>query len=298
MNYDNSLVKFVDYIEFVRNFSDNTIKSYSRDLNIFHKYINDHSLDYLNLSRRDIERFIKEFSQGKYSVSRPSSTTTGRILAAIKSFYQFLFINGDIKEIPTQFVKPPKTRKKIPETLSISEMKRFLDGFEKNKMDIRNKAIISVLYFCGLRVGELCNLEIRDIDTENSGMLYVKNGKGNKDRNVPLNASCIENLKEYKNIRNAFTKNSRNAYFFVGIRGEKLSNRSVEKMVDKYAAKFLPGKKIHPHIFRHSCATHLLQRGVNVKIVQEILGHSNMSTTSIYLHITGEEKREAIDKLY
>lgn len=297
MNFDNSLVRFVDYIEFVRNFSDNTILSYSRDLKIFSEYLKDNELDYLNLNRRDIERFIKEFSKGKFSTGKPSPTTTGRILASIKSFYQFLFINGDINELPTQFVKPPKTRKKLPESLSIIEVQKLLNGFEKRKMDIRNKAIISILYFCGLRVGELCNLEIRDVDLINSRLIYVKSGKGNKDRNVPINNNCLDNLIEYKQIRDSFIKNTRNAYFFIGARGDKLSNRSVEKMVDNHALKFLPGKKIHPHIFRHSCATHLLQRGVNVKIVQEILGHSNMSTTSIYLHIAGEEKREAINKL-
>ncbi len=297
MNFDNSLVRFVDYIEFVRNFSDNTIISYTRDLKIFSKYINNNGLDFLNLSRREIEKFIKEFSQGKYSTVKPSSTTTGRVLASIKSFYQFLFINGDINELPTQFVRAPKTRKKLPESLSVNEVQKLLKGFEKRKMDIRNKAIISILYFCGLRVGELCNLELRDVDLINSKLIYIKSGKGNKDRNVPINNNCLNNLLEYKQIRESFIKNKRNVYFFIGARGDKLSNRSVEKMVDNHALKFLPGKKIHPHIFRHSCATHLLQRGVNVKIVQEILGHSNMSTTSIYLHIAGEEKREAINKL-
>ena len=297
MDFEDAVERFTEYLEFVRNLSQNTVSSYTRDLNHYSKYLQEHSLDYRQVKRRDIERFMKELSQGYYSASRLSPSSVARHLSTLKTFYMFLYVSGTVNKIPTDLVKAPKTRRRIPEYISYEEIQKILNAFPETHLGKRNRAIIALMYYCGLRVSEVCSLTLRDISLESDPLVRVKSGKGDKDRIVPLTPDAVSMLTDYLGYRDKFPEANRHSRLFLGIHGEPLSRKSVNKMLQNHVKKIFPDKHFHPHIFRHSCATHLLQRGASIKIVQEILGHANISTTSIYLHITDKEKREAVKLL-
>ncbi|AKI98005.1 site-specific tyrosine recombinase/integron integrase [Kosmotoga pacifica] len=297
MDFEDAVERFTEYLEFVRNLSQNTVDSYTRDLKHYDRYLEEYSLDYRQVKRRDIERFMKELSQGRYSSSRLSPSSVARHLSTLKTFYMFLYVSGTVNKIPTDLVKAPRTRRRIPEYISYEEVQRILNAFPNTHLGRRNRAIIALMYYCGLRVSEVCSLSIRDISLESDPLVRVKSGKGNKDRIVPLTPDAVRILNEYLLYREKFPDANGHTRLFVGIHGEPLTRKSVNKMLQNHVKKIFPDKHFHPHIFRHSCATHLLQRGASIKVVQEILGHANISTTSIYLHITDREKREAVKLL-
>ncbi|MDI3523231.1 site-specific tyrosine recombinase/integron integrase [Kosmotoga sp.] len=294
MDFEDAVERFAEYLEFVRNLSKNTVESYTRDLKHFGQYLEEYSLDYRQVKRRDIEKFMKELSQGNFSDSRLSPSSVARHLSTLKTFYMFLYVSGTVNKIPTDLVKAPKTRRRIPEYISYEEVQKILEAFPETHLGKRNRAIVALMYYCGLRVSEVCSLTLRDISLENDPLVRVKSGKGDKDRIVPLTPDAVRIISDYLKQRERFPDANKHIKLFVGIRGEPITRKSVNKMLQNHVKKIFPDKHFHPHIFRHSCATHLLQRGASIKIVQEILGHANISTTSIYLHITDREKREAV----
>ncbi len=297
MEFVEAVERFKDNMEYVRNMSFNTIAAYLSDLHHFQLFLESHNTDFKEVKRRDIELFVKEYSQGKYSRKRPSATTVSRNLSTIRSFYTFLYISGTVGKVPTELIKNPKTRRRIPDYISHDEVMKIISSFKETNLGKRNKAIVAVMYFCGLRVSEVCKLRLGDLRMGNSPAVRVLSGKGNRDREVPLNDQVLAIIEDYLQIRKDFPLSEYEDHVFIGTRGEPMARNVIPKVLNTQVKLVYPEKRVTPHIFRHSFATQLLQKGASIKTVQELLGHANLSTTSIYLHITDREKRAAVQLL-
>lgn len=270
---DKQLVDYISYLQDIKKFSAHTIKAYRQDITQFLNYMDKHNLA---IQKEGIRDFISEIF-----IKTRNKTTVSRKIYAIKSFFTFLLKNGIIDKNPVDAISIPKIDKKIPEILTIEEMTAFLDQLpEKNFIQLRNKAIFELLYATGLRISELTHLKPTDIDFENR-LLRVM-GKGKKERIVPFNNTARDILSSYYREMKKTNKTSCD-YIFVNMRGNRITERSIERILqDSYQQVMQSEKRVYPHLFRHSFATHLLQRGANLRIIQELLGHSNLSTTERY----------------
>lgn len=269
------LISFLDYLEDIRRYSKNTLKAYKLDIQQFITFHNQY------YSNKNIERNeIRDFITLTFKTSG-KSTTISRKIYSIKSFFKYLVKSNIIESNPADQLILPKIQHSLPKILSQEEITFFLTHFPVSTFfDLRDFAIFELLYATGLRISELCSIDMKNINLK-SGLIRVI-GKGKKERVIPIHSQAIEQLKKYIVERN--NKFSiKNDPLFINHRGTRLSARSIERIL---IARFfeITGKinKIHPHQFRHSFATHLLQRGANVKIIQELLGHSSLSTTQKY----------------
>jgi len=267
------LVNYISYLRDIKKFSANTIKAYKQDIAQFFKHM---EKEKLLIDREDIRDYIS-----KIFIQSRNKSTVARKIYALKSFYSFVLKNGGIEKNPFDGINTPKIDRKIPEILTISEMNKFLDRLpKKNFIELRNKAIFELLYATGMRISELTNLKLTDIDFENR-LLRVM-GKGKKERIVPFNETARDallRLVRESNLKFKITKE----YVFINIRGNKITDRSVERILQESFKQVMDSDKhVYPHLFRHSFATHLLQKGANLRVIQELLGHSNLSTTEKY----------------
>ena len=275
---ENLINKFTDYLRFEKKYSENTISSYKRDLSKVDKYI---KKDFKTLSKNDIQAYIQYISkeENRSSVSRNIST--------LKSFYKFLEINKYCKNNPIFTITNPKKRQKLPKVLSEEEVNKLLDINLNTDYDYRNKAMLELMYSSGLRVSELINLNVNDIDLMNSTVRIF--GKGSKERIVPLNDYASEALKNYILYHRAtLFKHGENNYLFLNNHGNKMTRQGFFKILKKIALENNIKTDFSPHTLRHSFATHLLKYGADLRSIQELLGHSDISTTQIYTHITSE----------
>lgn len=270
------LTEYLDHLRLIKKFSDHTIKAYRQDIQQF--------FDYFEEKNAPVNKGnVRDFISASYLKSKNKSTLSRKIYA-IKSFYLYLMETGKVETNPMDTITTPKTDKKMPEILTEREILSFLDrlpavGFSET----RNKAIFEMLYATGLRVSELTYLKYDDVNIPEC-MLRVM-GKGKKERLVPFHSQAKEILIKYlQEVRLKFKESS--AYIFLNNRGGRISERSVERILQsEYKKRMLSDKKVYPHLFRHSFATHLLQRGANLRIIQELLGHSNLSTTEKYTNL-------------
>jgi integrase/recombinase XerC len=264
---------YLSYLRDIKKFSDNTIKAYRQDIDQFIRFFFEKKI---SVDKKSIRDFISTI----YLNSR-NKTTVSRKIYAIKSFFVYLHKNGRIEKNPFDGIGTPKIDKKIPQILTEREMIHFLERLpNKNFIELRNKAICELLYATGLRVSELTSLKFADIDFERRLIRVL--GKGKKERIVPFNNTAKETLILYcQELKNKFKTKSE--FVFLNFRGGRITERSVERILQKiYKDVMNSDKNIYPHLFRHSFATHLLQRGANLRMIQELLGHSNLSTTVKY----------------
>lgn len=264
---------YLDYLRDIKKFSQHTIKAYRQDISQF--------LIYMETNNLEIDKqSIRDFISGVFVKSK-NKTTVSRKIYAVKSFFLYLLKNGIIEKNPFDAISSPKIDKKIPEILTVREMLDFLDNLPTNNiLELRNKAIFELLYATGLRISELTGLQFTDIDFT-GGLIRVM-GKGKKERVVPFNDIARTVLMRYCDERNRIWKKP-NDFIFLNSSGEKISDRSVERILrDSFKQIMKSSKHVYPHLFRHSFATHLLQRGANLRVIQELLGHSNLATTEKY----------------
>jgi len=271
---------FLTYLERERNYSKNTILAYERDLKQFSEFCS-HTLgknDLLKVQRGDIRHFVEYLL--RYSV-KPRSV--GRKLSTIRSFYRYCINNGFLDRFPPEGIKNPKTPRKLPDVLSIKQINKILDDWTpKNIQDVRNKLIVELFYATGVRVSELCDITLDDIDFNERTIRIL--GKGKKERIVLFGKKTLENIKKYLSTRKDNTK-----YLFISNRKKKLSRREVWYIINSTFEKIALKFGVHPHTLRHSFATHLLERGADIRVIQELLGHSSISTTSIYTNTSFKE---------
>ncbi len=286
-NMDNKLIEdYEKYLSLERNYSPNTVKAYLNDINNFNIFI---KKDLLNISPMDIHNYLKH-------ISNLSAKTISHNLSSLKNFYNYLQKNELINYNPTDEIDRPKIEQKIPEFLSLEEVSNLLNIPVENEYNARDKAILELLYSSGIRISELTNLEMANIDLEECLIRVM--GKGSKERIIPLGDYAIDALKNYIiNYRHILNKKN-TTYIFLNNQGGKLSRQFIFKTIKKYALKKGIRKNISPHTLRHTFATHLLKNGADLRIIQELLGHENLSTTQIYTHLTNDKLKSDYEEFF
>jgi len=294
MFIDEWIEKFLDYLSVERGLALNTISSYRRDLKIFQKYLREviKIQSWEAVSRPQINSFLlKRREEGV------NPATVARELVAIKMFFRFLAQEGEIKENPTAVIETPRLWKRLPQSLSVEEIEKIIKApLSNSPLGYRDRTCLELLYATGMRVSETADLKLNDLNLD-VGFVRCR-GKGEKERIVPLGKMAMRYLKDYlSEIRPALVKKSPQTYLFLSRLGKKMSRQSIWKMIKKYARRAGIKKGIGPHTFRHSFATHLLEGGADLRVVQEMLGHANISSTQVYTHVN-KERLKAIHKMF
>ena len=277
---DEYINNFLLYLEMDLNYSKNTINTYLNALN----HLNDEiKKDILKLTSKDIENFISELELESSSISN--------YLSAYKTFYNYYIKIGQISINPIDKVDTPKLSKHLPTYLTVEEVDKLLDIEIKDAFSARNKSILELLYATGLRISELINLEFKNIDLNDCIVRIM--GKGSKERIVPINDLAIKYLKIYvKDYRYKLVKTEQNNYVYLNNHGKKMTRQGVFKMIKKRTLETCIKKDVSPHTLRHSIATHMLENGADLRIIQEFLGHESIGTTQIYTHLTNQKLKK------
>lgn len=283
----NSIENFIDYIRIQRNYSNNTEINYLIDLEEYEEYIKKNKIDYKKITYKEISIYIKYLKETKEY--EPASIN--RHLSSLRSFYNYLLNQEEIKSNPFKLVSGPKKAIKLPNYMKYSEFEIMIAACGDDILGIRNQALLELLISTGARIGELINIKIKDIDYDKKEIKVL--GKGNKERICYFNEHAMHSLKKYINeSRPILLKNKTSEYLFINHIGGNLTDRGVRSILDSIIKKSTLNTKITPHTFRHTFATMLLNEGCDLKSVQELLGHVNLSTTSIYTHVTNDRIKE------
>ncbi len=283
------LKSFTHFIALEKGLSENTLQSYSHDLMSYAQFLITKKVNsFANSSVGLISDFLVLLQEIGIAANSRS-----RYLSAIRGLHRYLLANGNTRIDPSETIEMPKSGRKLPDTLSVGEINKILEQIDiTTPAGIRDRAMIETLYACGLRVSELINIKIRDIlfDAE----IIRVFGKGSKERIVPIGRSALECINIYNlQVRHLFLKTEKSSdSLFLNQRGSKLSRMGVWKIIAKYVTLAGIESEVHPHTFRHSFATHLLEGGADLRAVQEMLGHSDISTTQIYTHIDRDFLKE------
>lgn len=270
---------FIDYIN-QKNYSVNTLISYINDLYYFYEFVN---IDLINVTENDIRNYLEYLNKNKEKAS-----SVRRKISTFKSFYKFLYKNGymDKKDYPLTKVAYPKMEKKLPKFIYYNDLLEIINESTKDKDGVRDRLIIEMLYATGVRVSELVNIKINDIDFNNRRIIVL--GKGNKERIVYYGEYAEEVLKEYLKTHDRKNHN----YLFVNAKGGQLTDRGVRYIIDNIMSKLSVKVHVTPHVLRHTFATDMLNNGCDIKVVQELLGHSSLKATEIYTHVTNEHLKK------
>jgi len=288
---ENILEEFLNYLLIDRMLSGNTIKSYEFDMRSFFTFLNEQDRPVKDVSKSDLQHYLAHL----YDLGM-RATTVSRHLSTIRAFYGYLLIEGQIKASPCEFVESPKLPKNLPTFLNLEEVTMLLDSFtDATAYDIRNKAMIELLYASGMRVSELLNMNLNDLYLK---MGFVRcMGKGSKERIVPIGEVATGALEVYlRGSRQELLKESKQVdALFLNRLGNRMSRQGFWKILKAQAKIAGIGKEISPHKLRHSFATHLTQNGADLRVVQELLGHADISTTQIYTHVGKSHLKKVIE---
>ncbi|MDP2912858.1 MAG: tyrosine recombinase XerC [Candidatus Omnitrophota bacterium] len=281
--------KFMNYLKIEKNASKHTIINYGIDLGSFSVFLG--KADVADIDHLSLRRFLAEMRSRDYS-----KRTIARKLASLRSFFKFLYREGLIKANPVTAISTPKFEKSLPVFLDEAKVARLIQSpSDADETGLRDRAVMETLYSCGIRVGELVGLDSDDVDFI-SGVLKVL-GKGHKERIVPIGEPALEAIRKYIDKRDKSRIMDKDAVF-LNKSGRRLTDRSVRRIIDKYMRVCSIAEHISPHSLRHSFATHLLDRGADLRSVQELLGHMNLSTTQIYTHVTLDRLKSVYDKAH
>ncbi len=278
-------ILFIEYLKYEKKLSQNTLQSYTDELIEFEKYNQNKNL--LKLQEQDIIAFLNHLDKLKYS-----ATTKAHYITVLNNFYTFCLKEDYLKTNPCEMLWMPKLEKKLPQTLTYEEVDRLLNIPLNNAYDYRTKAMLELLYATGMRISELISLKFTNVDLFHD--IVRVEGKGSKERIIPLNQTAKKYLTIYlDNYRHNLIKKGHNCdYLFLNNRGLGITRQGFFKLLKKAQATAHIAKEISPHTLRHSFATHLLENGADLRVIQELLGHSDISTTQIYTHITNEKIKE------
>ncbi len=274
---EKQLTLFLEFLQNEKKASDNTLQSYRRDIIYYGKYLDSNKLNYSRMEEEDIKKYLEYMqSEGK----KPS--TISRNLASIRSFYQFLIRSKKVKQDPTTHIQSPKIEKRTPSVLTSQEVELLLE--QPKDVDLkgtRDKAMLEFAYATGMRVTEIISLNVSDVKLNDA---YVICHSGSKQRNIPLGTMCLKALKEYiEEARPVLIHDEEEKALFVNVNGQRLTRQGFWKIVKYYKEQAHITKDITPHVLRHSFATHLLQNGAELKDIQVMLGHSDISSTQVYM---------------
>ena len=280
---DQNVIYYLEYLKYERRLSDNTIDSYGENLLKLLNYVNK---DILILNSDDIRNYLLN--------SDATAKTKAHYLSVFNSFYKYMVFNKKINNNPCEGIKTPKLEKRLPKYLTDDEINKLLDIRLIKPIDYRNKAMLEVLYATGIRISELTNLEFNQIDLNDCTIRVL--GKGKKDRIVPLGNMAIHYLTLYiEEYRKFLLKTKTSNYVFINKDGNKISRQGFFKILKQIAKTSGIEKEISPHTLRHSFATHLLNNGADLRVIQELLGHENLVTTEIYSHLSNKKIEDDYD---
>jgi integrase/recombinase XerD len=290
MNNHKDIIKdFIYYLQAERELSSNTINAYKRDILSF---LDEFNKELNNITRDDILNYISKLHNLKYSTS-----SIARKLSSLRMFFRFHVSEGLISESPISNIESPRLKRKLPTVLSVSEVNRLIESINGNSaLSIRDRAILELMYGCGLRISELLKLYIEDLFLKED-FIRVK-GKGSKERIVPLGSKAKDAIMDYLNDSRAILDKKLSTNLFLNKNGNKLSRVGIWKNLRKYVLLSGIKKNVTPHTLRHSFATHLLERGASLRTVQILLGHSDISTTQIYTHIDRSYLRNIVSSYH
>lgn len=283
-------IEFIKYLENEKNYSIETVKGYNDDLDKFYMYLTERNIKEVNYS--EIKDYLFHMRSIKFS-----NKTICRKISSLRSYFKYLMKNNYIKTNPMLLVSSPKVDYRLPNYLNYNELNSLLELPDKsNSLGLRDLLIIELFYSTGIRLNELTNIKISDIDFYENRIKIL--GKGNKERYVYFGDICKNLLKEYIDYSRYKLNKKNNEYLILNKDGDTLTGRGVEYILKKYIKKTDIKGKITPHTLRHTFATHLLNEGADLRSVQELLGHANLKTTSIYTHISNERLREVYLKCH
>ncbi|MBO5375304.1 MAG: site-specific tyrosine recombinase XerD [Bacilli bacterium] len=278
-----SIIDYINYLRVERRLSKNTYNSYEKDLKDYLIFLNKKDITTLKkIEKKHIIDHLEYLNKNKLT-----TTSIARKLTAIKNFHKYIYAKELTKDDVSLTIERPKLRKALPNVLTIEDVDKLLDIKLNTPFDYRNKAMLELLYGTGLRITELLDLKITDIDFENCILRCF--GKGSKERTVPIGEYIIDALNEYLPKRNILLKGKKEDYLFLNNLGGRLSRFSFFKILKKMLKERNINKNVSPHSLRHSFATHMLEYGADLRSIQELLGHSDISTTRIYTHITNKK---------
>lgn len=283
------LKEFEKFLIYERNYSQHTVRAYKKDIKEFMNFLKKTKIELFNVKAKDLNSYLGTL------YNKNSKSTVSRKLTTLRSFFSFIIRQGPMKQNPAKLVPYPKKEKTLPSFLSVDEVFNLVNSPEKNEvMCSRDKAILELLYSSGIRVSELSEITLNDVDLSNQ--LVKVCGKGNKERIVPFGEKATEAIKQYLELR-ADLKPKVN-YIFLNSRGTRLTPRSISRIVKKYALLSGIAKDISPHVLRHTFATHLLGGGADLRAIQELLGHTSLSTTQRYTHTSIEQIMKIYDETH
>ena len=285
--------RFIEYLKYQRNYSDFTCNNYNKDLNEYNSFILSNKINYKNMDYNEAKEYVIYLNK-----KNDAKSTISRKLSSLRTFYKYLVLNNKVESNPFLLVSSPKKEKKIPKFINYNNMEEILNVPNiKTKEGQRERVILEVLYASGVRVSELVNIKLKDIDFSNKNILIL--GKGSKERLVSFGDYALEYINLYlKEGRNLLLDGVKSDYLIVGKKSEKLTTRRVEQIIDDIIKRTSIKLNITPHMFRHTFATHLLDNGCDLLVVQELLGHASLSSTEIYTHVSNEHLREVYLKCH
>ncbi len=289
---DRLVEKFLTYLKVEKNYSQHTIVSYAHDLKEFSGFLGEAPVEDTDIV------FLRRYL-ALLKTNNLSKKSVARRMATLRTFFRFLTREGHIKKNPMGLLKTPKLEKKLPMVLDENEVARLLESPEDDVTGRRDKAILETLYSTGMRVSEVVQLNAEGVDFI-GGVCRVM-GKGKKERLCPIGDKALRSIRSYLELRGQKSKKPERALFLnhsPNQAGSRLTDRSVRRIVDKYIERTCRKENISPHTLRHSFATHLLNKGADLRSVQELLGHENLSTTQIYTHVSTQRLKEAYDKAH
>lgn len=289
---EKQLKLFFDFLENGKKLSNNTLQSYKRDLTQFEAYLKENKLNYNKLKTEDIRNYIQYLHENGKKAS-----TISRSLASIRSFYQYEVKNRKVKVDPTEGIQSPKIEKRVPSVLTSKEVELLLE--QPKNVDLkgtRDKAMLEFAYATGMRVTEIISLDLDDVNLEEG---YVVCKTGEKQRTIPLGKMSLKALKDYiENAREFIIRDENETALFVNINGKRLTRQGFWKIIKYYKEQAHITKDITPHVLRHSFATHLLQNGADLKAIQSMLGHSDISSTQVYMQFQNEGIKNVYKKAH
>ncbi len=290
MKIEEAIIDFLNYCIFEKGLSDKTKSSYQNDLDVYKDFLKKQNITMVEDIKSDhIKEFLKERQEEE-------TTTIAHNLTVIKSFHNYLLKEKIVSKNESEFIERPKLRKSLPKTLSIEDVDRLLDIPLNTPFDYRNKAMLELMYGCGLRVSECINLEINDIDKTNCIIRIC--GKGNKEREIPIGEYALYYLEEYIDKRELLLKKESCNKLFLNNHGKGMTRQGFFKTLKKLLKEKNINIEVSPHTLRHSFATHLINRGADLRSIQEMLGHSDISTTKIYTKVSDEKVIEDYQKYH
>lgn len=277
-----AIKRFKKFLQVEKGLSQNSIYSYTYDLKKFSEFLSLKSKDIMDATQDDIQQFLKYEKNNK----KNSSRTLARSLAAIRQFYNFISDNIDMNiQNPTEKIETPHVEKTLPDYLTVNELDKLFNSIsEEDCYELRDKTIFELLYSSGLRISEAVDLTIADVDMINNFIKVI--GKGNKQRMVPVGKEAVRLLNKYiHDSRPVIISNRDSEFLFISKKGSQLNRKSVWRLLKNYVSRTEIQKNITPHTLRHSFATHLIENGADLRSVQELLGHMDISTTQVYTHM-------------